>query len=35
MQTTMRQSYTDLKGINLGAAIVREHKLQFGQRRPE
>jgi len=34
MKTTIRQSYIDLKGINLGAAFVREHKLQFGQKYP-
>ncbi len=32
MKTTIRQSYIDLKGINLGAAFVRKHNLQFGQK---
>ena len=34
MKTTIRQSYIDLRGINLGAAFVKEHGLQFGQKYP-
>jgi len=30
--STIRQSYIDLRGINLGAAFVHEHDLQPGQR---
>lgn len=32
MNTTIRQSYITLRGINLGVAFVREHRLQHGQR---
>jgi len=31
MPSTIRQSYIDLRGINLGAAFVHEHNLQPGQ----